>query len=138
MGFAIWSRPKKSKYGSTKVNFHGRSFGSKLEAAVYQMLLAREQAGEISDIKCQVNVHLTMAKILYIADFSFFDNVVLKVVYCESKGFESPEWRLKRKLWMHFGPGKLEIWKGTYKRPTLSEVITPKTINERQSFRITD
>ena len=64
----------KSKYKNKKVSSSdGRSFQSGLERKLYEELLFREKAGEIKDLKCQVQVYLTDAKILYKPDFYFFD-----------------------------------------------------------------
>jgi hypothetical protein len=35
-------------------------------------------------------------------------------VWAEAKGFETDPWKMK-KLWKHYGPGKLEIYKGNAK-----------------------
>lgn len=115
-----------NKYGSEKVSHHGRSFHSKLEAAVYEYLLAREEAGEIKDIECQVQVRLTEARVLYIPDFMFTDVATGKKAYCEAKGFEGPRWPTIKKLWRVYGFGPLEIYKGSYKNPILDEIIIPK------------
>lgn len=115
-----WGRgyPKKNKYGAIKTN----GFSSKLESALHNILLNRQDKGELSNIKTQVNVHLTRAKILYIADFS----AELKdgtTVYFESKGFKTQTWAIKKRLWEKYGPGRLEIWEGSYQRPYLKETI---------------
>lgn len=110
-----------SKYRSVRVG----NFGSKLENAVHNVLLNRQDAGTLTDIKCQQKVYLTEARILYIVDFSFTDmSTKLGVTrYCEAKGFETAVWRIKRRLWEFYGPGPLEVWAGSYARPFLKEVI---------------
>lgn len=116
-----------NKYQNTRVRLHdGRSFASKLEAALYDQLKLRELAKDIKDIKCQVRVELTEARILMIPDFSFFCNRINEVVYAESKGFETSDYRIKRKLWTVYGPGRLEVYKGSAKKLILMETIVPK------------
>lgn len=99
----------------------GISFASKAEAALYQVLKLRESQGEIEDIKCQVQVYLTEAKILYKPDFSYTKNG--KTIWAEFKGFETAVWRIKRRLWKHYGPGPLEVYKGSSKNVFLFETI---------------
>lgn len=84
-------------------------------------------AGEIDDITVKPkNVRLTAAKILYIPDFSIIDLKLKELVYVEAKGFETSDWRIKRRLWLHYGPGLLRIYKGTAKSLTLTEELRPK------------
>lgn len=100
------------KYGNKKTQIDGYYFASKLEADLYVHLKEREKLGEIRDIKCQVQVRLTDAKILYKPDFSAIEVDSGQVVYFEAKGFETDVWRIKRRLWeAGYGPGRLEVWK---------------------------
>ncbi len=123
---AMGGKPSARQFNNVVSNLAGYSFSSKLEAAVFQLLQLREAAGEIKDIKVQDSVYLTNAKIQYIADFKF--------TYCESgddgwaeaKGFANEKWPIKRRLWISYGPGILEIYKGTWQRPELVEKINPK------------
>lgn len=112
--------------GNTKVKKLGYSFDSKLESAVHDLLLLRERAGEIKNIKQQVNIHLTLAKILYQVDFSHEDCKTGQEEYTEAKGFETAVYRIKRRLWLWYGPGKLTVYKGSYSKPFIDEVIIPK------------
>lgn len=109
-----------SKYGSRRTG----GFHSAFEASVYQHLKDREERGEIQNLKTQVQVHMTLAKILYKPDFSFEENG--ETVYWEVKGFEGPLWRIKRRLWMYYGPGKLYVIKGSKHRFNIHEVIEVK------------
>jgi hypothetical protein len=52
------------KYKNKKTFSRGWSFDSKLESAVYEMLLLQEKAGEIKGIRVKPNVYLTKARIL--------------------------------------------------------------------------
>lgn len=97
-------------------------FPSKLEKAVHDLLLLRQRAKEIKDIKRQVRVTLT-AGIASKIDFSFLEIETNETVYCEAKGMSTERWTMIKKLWRSYGPSKLEIWGGTYKRPRLMEII---------------
>lgn len=111
-----------NKYGAKRTG----GFASKLENALHELLLLREKCGEIKDIKCQDHVYLTEARILYIPDFKYFDCHSKLDCWAEGKGFESPRWPTIKKLWKFYGPGRLEIYKGSYKHLRLDETITPK------------
>lgn len=118
-----WGR---RKFGNTKVRKHGYSFDSKLESALHDELKTMEQAGLATDIKQQVNVHLTPAKILYKADFSYIEVATGNTIYCEAKGLVMPVWAIKKRLWVWFGPGPLHVFGGSYKSVRLIETIIPK------------
>lgn len=116
-----WMR--RSRFGSVRSN----GMSSKLEASVYQLLVLREKAGNISDIRQQHAVDLSCG-IKWKVDFSFIDNETKERVFAEAKGVETERYRLCLKLWRGgHGPGRLEIWKGGYQRPQLVEIVTPKS-----------
>lgn len=115
-----------AKYKNTRVEHHGRSFASKFEAYIYDLLFLQERAGDIKDLKCQVQVHLTRARIIYKPDFKYFDVKQGKEIHCEAKGFPTPEWILKKKLWEYYGPTPLQIYYGSTNKITKSELITVK------------
>jgi len=117
------------KYKSQKVEYDHQSFSSKLEAALYQWLKLREKNGEITDIKCQETVYLTLARIIYKPDFSYVDKTSNEKIYAESKGFETSDWRIKRRLWQFYGPGILEIYKGSHKNFSLHETLKPSLLS---------
>lgn len=119
-------RKKGNKYGATRVERANYTFGSKLEAAVFDFLKLRERAGELSNIKCQVPVKLTRAKILYIADFSAIEVASNEMIFIEAKGMNTATWAIKLRLWHCYGPGKLEIWRGNYNSPFLAETVIPR------------
>lgn len=115
------------KYKNARVKTHdGRSFASKLEASLYDELMFREIAGDISNIRCQVHVELTEAKVKMIPDFLYFCHKRQMDIYAEAKGFETPEYRIKIRLWKFYGPGIIEIYRGTHKNIKLVETIQPK------------
>lgn len=104
----------------------GRSMASKLERDVYEMLKLMQRCGEIRNLKCQVQVHLTLASILYKPDFAYETKSGV-TEYVEAKGFETETWRIKRRLWMHYGLGPLHVY--TKQR---GEIILKETIQVKR------
>lgn len=121
-----FGKGKKKKYGNEKTQVDGRSFGSKLEASVYLVLKLREKAGELLILQAQDHVYLSDAEILYVPDFRCRDLTTLDDFWVEAKGFEAARWPTIKKLWKYYGPGRLEIWKGSHGAPFLAETITPR------------
>lgn len=118
---------RKTKYNAKKTKSHGYSFDSKLESALYDYLLLLEKGKEISDIKVKPNIYLTDANILMIPDFCATDNKTGEVVYWESKGIQTPTWRIKRRLWKYYGAGTLKVYGGHYSNLILLEEIKVKS-----------
>jgi hypothetical protein len=118
---------KKSKLKNSRVVCDGYKFASKLEAAVYFQLKVRFLAGEIEILKHQVRVKLSEAAIVYVPDFLCRDLKTNEIFYVEAKGFSTPDWKIKRKLWSFYGPAPLQIWKGTHSRPFVEETVLPQT-----------
>ena len=120
------------KYKAKKTEVSGEAFPSKLEGAVYSLLLLRKKAGEISEIKRQGAVRLTPS-ISWKVDFecvrpdgtSFF---------CEAKGIETEGYSLKKRLWKDFGKTTLEIWKGSYQKPFLHETLSAGNYSWRKNI----
>lgn len=115
-----------NKYKRKKCEWKDISFDSKLERSVYEHYWLLENTGAISDLVCQAEVRLTKAGIIYKPDFTFFDNERGMQIWGEAKGIETQAWRIKRKLWMYYGPGPLQIWMGKHQRPFLKEEINVK------------
>lgn len=127
----MWNRKPKSKYGARRTNCLAKKHphGSALEASVCDLLSAREQANEISEVKWIATVRLTKT-VTWKVDFAATDNKTGKRFWIEAKGKEMADYRIKKKLWAEgFGPGKLEIWKGDWKRPKLAETILPNVVD---------
>lgn len=96
-----------TKYRNKKVTVDGIVFDSKLEAKRYQELKLLERSGEISDLTLQPEFELipkfrkngkTYRKTVYKADFSYFDKRYGKLIVEDTKGFITPVYALKKKL----------------------------------------
>lgn len=125
-GRFISRRLKNSKLRNKRVCIDGVSFASKLEAAVYLELKLSVRCGVLEILEHQPRVHLTDARILYIPDFKCLDLRSNEIFFVEAKGFETTDWKLKKRLWLHYGPAILQIWKGSFKRPSLSHIVEPQ------------
>lgn len=114
-----------NKYNAKRSEFAGRSFASGLEREVYAMLLLMQKAGELLEVQCQDHVRLTAAQIVLIPDFK----VTMpdgRFEWHEAKGIETDAWMIKKRLWVHYGPGKLTIWKRRGKTGLyIAETIAP-------------
>lgn len=98
----------KLKYSNKITQVDGIKFASIQEAEHYSELKLMRRSGEIKWFDIQPRVRLTDARILYIPDFIVMD----KEGHCywvDVKGFETPEFKLKKKLWEFYGPGELRI-----------------------------
>jgi hypothetical protein len=73
----------------------------------------------------QEHIYLTEARINYVTDYSLEDLATGEKFHGEAKGFETPVWKIKLKLYRKYGPCKLELWRGTYVRPVLDEIVIP-------------
>lgn len=89
-----------NKFGNIKQEVNGIVYHSKKEAGYAHDLNMRKVAGEIKDWERQVKISLDVGKYHicnYYIDFMVMHNDD-RVEYVEVKGFETPEWRLKWKL----------------------------------------
>jgi hypothetical protein len=120
----LWHEPNPSKragkYNAKKVVIEGVQFDSTFEGKRWMELQAMKWAGEISDLRRQVHVHLT-AGIKMIVDYSYFDNHGVQV-YEDAKGVETAVFKLKKRLWAEYGPGPLLL--SSAKRGVY-QVVTP-------------
>lgn len=117
----MWRRG--NKYGNKRTKIAGIEFSSRLEASVYGVLQLREKAAELVIEKLQDTLYLGPARFRYTPDFRCKETGG-DVFWVEAKGFEDVTWRRNYRLWKIYGPGKLEIWKGS--PPSLSEIVIPK------------
>ena len=101
----------KSKYKAKLTMYDGRRYASKLEAKRAQQLDLLEKAGEIEWWKPQVSmplftvdtngVKIEVGK--YIIDFKVYDTDG-SYHYEEVKGYQTPLWKLKYKIWTLANP----------------------------------
>lgn len=101
---------KGQKYGNEKVIDRGQKFDSKAEHRRFLYLELLEKAGEISDLKLQVEFELIPElkkpsggkerPTHYRADFTYKDRHGHLIVE-DVKGAVTPEFRMKRKLMLH-------------------------------------
>ena len=112
-----------NKYKNQKVTFLGIEFDSQLEANRYGELVLMQRAGEISELRRQVEYELIPSQrepdtigprgglkpgkvieraVYYIADFVYKDKQGNTVVE-DTKGVKTPDYTIKRKLmlWIH-------------------------------------
>ena len=105
------AKPKKrAKYGAKKTTVDGIKFDSKAEALRWLVLKDLEKAGDIQNLERQVKIPLwgQSGAILtdsgkkqrtYVADFRYVDWRLNGVIVIEDKkGFETPEFKLKRAI----------------------------------------
>ncbi len=98
MGFAA---RRASKFGAVRTVVDNISFASKKEARRYSELKLMQRAGLISNLTLQPRFPLVVNGDLvctYVADFQYLDKGQL--ITEDAKGFETPEFRIKRKLMM--------------------------------------
>ncbi|HNF63328.1 MAG TPA: DUF1064 domain-containing protein [Rhodocyclaceae bacterium] len=108
---AMKATGQRSKYGNEVTTTHGIEFDSKAEAARYLALQAMERAGEISDLRLQVEFVLLPPQdvdghkergVKYVADFTYLDQSGRLVVEDVKSGpTKTREFVIKRKLMMH-------------------------------------
>jgi hypothetical protein len=99
-------KKKTGKYFAQKVEYDGIKFDSKLEAARYKILKAKEENGEIENVEVQVPYECMVEgkKICkYIADFRYWckDQYVVE----DTKGVLTQVFSLKKKLVEALHPG---------------------------------
>lgn len=123
------TKNKRSKYHSRKITRDGMTFDSLKEYRKFRELLLLEKAGEITDLKRQVEFELIPAQyeeiptgevykrgeqkgqpkmkrvclelsVKYIADFVYKENG--KTIVVDTKGFRTKDYILKRKMMLYF------------------------------------
>ena len=113
------------KYNAKKAYVDGIKFDSQAEADFYLELKTFESVGAIKLLKLQPKVYLTKARILYKPDFLILENG--KEYYIDVKGMETQGFKLKKRLWEHYGPGALRIIKRKGKGFYLDKTIELKS-----------
>lgn len=96
---------KESKYKNKKIDSPDGKFDSKYEYEEWIRLKLLERGHIISDLRRQVPFEIiptirttadTLCCIKYVADFVYLENGLTKIV--DTKGFETPEYKIKKRL----------------------------------------
>lgn len=111
----IWQIKRKSKFGNKKIKTADNgSFDSKLELSHYEHLLWLEKAKKIKDLQRQVSIKLAKSpkcRVVYKADFVYFDIENKEWVVMDSKGFQTDVFRLKKNWFLDtYSNFRFEIW----------------------------
>ena len=99
----------RQKFNNEMTTIDGIKFSSRLEAERFQQLMLLEQAGEISDLHLQHELQVFQGYVdpqtgekkrssFYLGDFFYVDVRNHKIIVEDTKGMETPEFRLKWKL----------------------------------------
>jgi hypothetical protein len=100
------SAPPRSKYRNVKTTVAGLTFDSRKEAERWIVLLARQQAGEIRDLRRQVPYQLkcptgdpliALVVAEYLADFDYIECATNEHIVEDTKGYRTRLYVLKRK-----------------------------------------
>jgi len=95
----LWRR-NANKYNARKTaGIDGRAYHSALEANLNNLLMARENAGEIKILKRQQRIYFSFSGIKiceYWPDFTIYDNALNSVFWLEAKGFPTREYEIKK------------------------------------------
>lgn len=93
----------RSKYKNrVRTEIDGIRFASKAEATLYLWLQILAKRNILKIDSMQEKIYLTKARILYKPDFSVTMTPEAQKpyqVWVECKGFETPTWRIKARLW---------------------------------------
>ena len=110
----------KPKYRARPTTIDGHRFPSQLEAKRYMQLKLLKQAGKIKDFSLQPSFPLVDAfkrngkvvrAITYVADFRV-EHLSGKIVIEDCKGYETPVFKLKKKLfWIRYPDTELQLVK---------------------------
>lgn len=119
---------RKDRYNHSPTR--GMGMPSSIEGQVYQMLLGRQERGEIEDLVRQPTVVLqdgpSSERIAFKPDFGYRCVATQKTEYAEAKtSLESEAYLLKLKLWRAARArlGAIEIWKPGRDGPMMTERI---------------
>lgn len=113
----VWRSGSQHKYRAKPVEMDGIRFDSTREAKRCAELRIMEQAGEIEDLILQPVFELQPAftaqqtarrvrAITYRADFSYRFSGSSQVIVEDVKGFETPTFRIKQKMFLFHHPDK--------------------------------
>lgn len=102
-----------TKYHNKKTIVNGITFDSKLEAKRYNELKLMERSGIIKDLQLQPSFELiptfkkngkTFRACSYKADFTYYDQEKQQQIVEDTKGFETKDYKIKKKLFEYKFP----------------------------------
>lgn len=103
----LWSKKKKNKYNAVKVKRGEKTFHSKLEARMYDLLKYQKDAGTVKFFLMQVPIQLP-GNTKYVVDFLiFYENGDIE--FLETKGKMTPMANLKIKQAEALYPIKIRV-----------------------------
>lgn len=123
MAWNYYQKNNQSKYKAQKTEYNGVIYDSKKEAQRASELSVMEKLGIISHVQRQVKFVLVPAQrepdivgakggikkgkviereLSYIADFVYIDEQSGQTIVEDTKGFRTPEYKIKRKLMLYF------------------------------------
>lgn len=124
-----------NKYHNKKTSTSSGTFDSKKEANEWFTLKIREKAGEIESLERQKEFqliptirtqHETLRRTSYIADFFYFDKLLKSWVVQDTKGFPTPEYKLKKKLFLWLYPQIIFIESGKKRKVYINNMEIKK------------
>jgi hypothetical protein len=124
----VMQRARLGKYGARVTQTAAGRFPSALEADVWAHLALLVTAGVYRDLVRQPRV-LLCCGIRWFVDFAVTEVETGATRYIESKGFDTPEYKLKLKLFGTFGPGPLDVYRRCGRGLKLVETIVPDLEN---------
>ena len=119
MNYGYGYRQKRSKYGAKKVHVDGMTFDSQAEYNRWMQLKQMQREGKIAGLDRQVKYELIRehrepdtigprggrrkGKVIeparyYVADFVYYDAETAQLVVEDTKGYRTPEYKLKKAL----------------------------------------
>lgn len=97
----------KHKYGAKPKVVDGKRYASQLEGRYAEKLELAKRSGDLLFYLSQVRFPLAK-DVVYVVDFVEFwaskDDQPGDIIFTECKGFETPEWKLKYKLFLENYP----------------------------------
>lgn len=112
-----------NKYNAEKIKDGSRTFDSKFEYELFNMLKLMERAGEIKNIRHHPAPIRITPSVSWKADFIVFDVKLNKDVIVEAKGFEGERWRVIRQLLNDLSQFDVRVYKKKGNRIFLHEEI---------------
>ena len=104
----------KNKYNAHKAEYNGIKFDSAFELKCWQYLEQLAKEDKISNLQRQIKFELLPANSLYralnyVADFTF--NVNDRYIVADAKGFITPEFKIKQKIFYDKYRNQIYIFK---------------------------